>query len=523
MAIESEIGLKRLVSTSGIYLVGGVAQQAIGFLLLPLYTKFLATHEYGVLELLNTFGLISLMLLNLGLPSAIMKCYHRDCTSETDKEALLPTAIVLSVPILSVGCFVIFWLSTWLSSLLLGVSEGQHLVKLLATWILLSGVSSMLLAVFRAREEALIYSMLTLSQCLLLLILNIYFVAFLELGVEGILWGNTLSSAGIIFSGIPLLRKRVKLVFQKTLVKPLLAFALVMIPTALAGWVMEMSDRYFLGFFGNLSEVGLYSLGYKFGRLLEIMIVWPFQLAWPAFSFSISTQPNHKQIYARALTYLSAILICAVLMLSLMGRSLLQLIVHHNYIGAYRVVPLIALSYLFNGIYFCVSPGMHLSGNTRYLPLLIVGASVINILLNILMIPHFGMMGAAWATMISFALLASFTFLFSNTVYPIAYEYGRLIKLCSAGLILYCMSLFVHESSAFVLVSFNTMLILAFPLSLILVKFFDVEEYEVLLKSLSSVKKCIGLSALWKGSKHSSMEQPVSGADTRWKPAKKDR
>jgi len=206
-----------------------------------------------------------------------------------------------------------------------------------------------------------------------------------------------------------------------------------------------------------------------------------------------------------------------------MGRPLLQLIVHHNYVGAYKVVPLVALSYLFNGIYYCVSPGVHLSGNTRYLPLWIVGASLINILLNILMIPHFGMMGAAWATMISFSILAISTFVFSNIVYPIAYEYGRLTKLCAAGLILYCMSLFVYTSSTFVLVSFNTMLILAFPLSLILFKFFDLEEKQFLLKSLSAVKRVTGLSLLWKGAEHSSMEQPVSGADTRWKPAKKDR
>ena len=77
-----------------------------------------------------------------------------------------------------------------------------------------------------------------------------------------------------------MLRKGTKLVFQKTLVKPLLAFGLVVIPAALGGWVMEMSDRYFLGFFGNLSEVGIYSLGYKFGKLVQIAIVWPFQLAW---------------------------------------------------------------------------------------------------------------------------------------------------------------------------------------------------------------------------------------------------
>jgi len=275
-----------------------------------------------------------------------------------------------------------------------------------------------------------------------------------------------------------------------------LSFGLLMIPSLLAGWIMGMSDRYFLSFYGELSDVGIYSLGYKFGKLLEILIVWPFQLAWPAFSFSISADSNHTQMYARTLTYLLGVLIFALLGLSLMGRPLLQLIVHHDYVEAYKIIPLIALSYVFSGIHYCVSPGIHLSGNTRYLPVVTFSACLINILLNIIFIPHFGMIGAAWATVVSFGILGIATFLLSTIVYPIAYEYARITKLCVSGLLLYCINVVFRDSSIVCLVVSNIILILAFPILLVVFGFFDVGEKKLCFQKLCAFKKAVGLSAL---------------------------
>ena len=125
---------------------------------------------------------------------------------------------------------------------------------------------------------------------------------------------------------------------------------------------MGVSDRYFIAHFGELSEVGVYSVGYKFGTVLQILVVTPFQLAWPAFAFSISEAADHRFVYARTLTYLSAISVFGWLVLSELTEPLLRIMVHQAYVSAYKVVPMVAAAYVFNGIHFCVSPGIHIKG-----------------------------------------------------------------------------------------------------------------------------------------------------------------
>jgi len=483
MAANPQPRLRKLVSASGVYLIGGIAQQSIGFLMLPVYTSFLDTTHYGILEILNTIGLISLMLLSVGLPSAIVKVYHRDCSTHTEKEAILPVSLLLSLPTLLVGCLLVLLGSSWLSTLLLGSAGNSRLIELLALWIFLNCISMILLAFFRAREEALIYASISFSQFFLLLVLNIYFVYFLQLGVAGILWGNILSHASIILLSIPLLRKRAKLAFPKALVKPLLTFGLLVIPTAIAGWVMGVSDRYFIAHFGQLSEVGVYSVGYKFGMVLQFLVVTPFQLAWPAFAFSISEAADHRFVYARTLTYLSVISVFGWLVLSELTEPLLRIMVNQAYVSAYKVVPMIAAAYVFYGIHFCVSPGIHIKGKSKYIPLLVVGASLVNLLLNVLMIPRFGIMGAGWATTVSFSLLGISTILIAKTVYPINYEYARIAKVAAAGIVLYAGSLFVHTNSLATMIAWRITIIMAFPLLLLALQFLEADEKRFMLKT----------------------------------------
>jgi len=126
---------------------------------------------------------------------------------------------------------------------------------------------------------------------------------------------------------------------------------------------------------------------------------------------------------------------------------------------------MIAMGYMFNGIYYCVAPGIHLVGKTKYLPLLVVGASLSNVISNVLLIPEFGMIRAAWATTLSFAILAISTSLFSNAVYPIKYEHMRITKVLIAGLISYTLSLLVQSASLLPMAALYLTIILSFPLS----------------------------------------------------------
>jgi len=278
---------------------------------------------------------------------------------------------------------------------------------------------------------------------------NVTLVAGLGLGVRGILWGNLLSNAVALPLAFAVARRGSVPRIDRRLAVPLLRFGLLLVPVLFAGWVMDLSDRWVLGLYRSLSEVAVYGVGYKIGMVLHLAVVWPFQLAWPAVSFSISHREGHRETYGRTLTYLAAVTAFGVLAVSLGSRAALPLLVGEGYREAYRVVPLVAAGYAFNGVHYCVSPGLHLSGKTKYLPFLAGGAAALNLAGNALLVPRFGMMAAAGSTTAAFAALAAATLFIGQRFYPVHYEWGRLARVAAvAGLIYFAATRVPAASSA---------------------------------------------------------------------------
>lgn len=477
--------LRRVVRSSGVYAAGAIAQSGVSFFLLPVYTRFLEPTEYGVLELLNAFSAILFAVLMLGLPSAIIKCYHRDCDSPREQGTVLATAGWLELPVLLAVSTLVFVFAGPLGTWLVGTEQTVVLIRLVAANGVFSSLLAIVLASFRAGERAMAYSVFTLAQFAVAMALNVALVVGFGLGIRGVLWGNLISNALVLPIAVAAVRCASFRVNPR-LVGPLLRFGLLLIPVMLAGWVMDLSDRYVLRLYRDLEEVAVYGVGYKIAMVLQIGVVWPFQLAWPAVSFAISRRAGHQVTYARTLTYLSLLLAAAVLGLALLAPVALPAIVGAGYRESAKVVPAVALAYALNGIHYCVSPGLHLSGKTRYLPLLSGAAAALNLGLNFLLIPRFGMLGAVWATVIAFLGLAAATWTLSQRNYPVDYEVGRLLKIvAAAGAVYFLATAFEPRGLAWSLVWHLAMAGVAFPALLVAFNFLDRDER-------SAVRRAVG-------------------------------
>ncbi|HVR07217.1 MAG TPA: oligosaccharide flippase family protein [Thermoanaerobaculia bacterium] len=472
--------LRRVLAQSGVYAAAALAQQGVSFLLLPLYTRFVPQAQYGQLELLNAFSSIAFACLLLGLPSAIAKCYHRDCADDLQRRALLPTALLLGAPPLLAGGAVLAAAAGPVAGLLLGSASGAGLVRLMVAGGVLTSFVALVLASLRAEERALAFGVLSLVQFTAAMTANVLLVVRWRLGVAGILWGNLVSYALALALGLWLVRRgrrrppaaagepaaatggvahgaaeaaaaagfalpgseaavpaapvlvRGVPAFDRRLAGPLLRFGGLLIPVLLASWVMDLSDRWVLRLYTGLSDVAVYAVGYKIGMVLQVAVVWPFQLAWPAISFSISRRDGHRETYSRTATLLAAVMAAAIAGLTLLSRVALPALVGNAYRAAYQVVPLVALAYACNGLHYAFSPGVHLAGRTRYFPPLALAAAALNLGLNFLLIPPLGRMGAAWATAIAFAGFALGTAVLGQRFYPVPYEYGKLAKVAAA-------------------------------------------------------------------------------------------
>ncbi len=482
---EGGSDLKRLASSSGLYAVGELARRGLAFFLLPIYTRFLDPAEYGVLELLNALSGILFACLLLGLPSALTKCYHRDCETPHDRKSLLATTLALEIPVLLAVGSVAFVLAEPLGRLVIGEPGRGPLVRLVVATAVVLSIMAVILASFRARERASAFVWLNLTQFVPAMALNILFVVHFEMGVIGVLWGNLISSLLALACGLWVAVRGAELSFNRRLVRPLLSFGALLVPVMLATWAIDMSDRYVLRLYRGLEEIAVYGVGYKIAMVLQMAVVWPFQLAWPAVSFSISKRPDHKASYARVLTYLLLVLAFGWLGLSLLSRTLLTALVGDAYNRAYLMVAPVALAYVFNGVHFCLSPGVHIAGKTRYLTVISGVAAGLNLALNFLVVPRFGSLGAAWATTATFLFIAGATTVLSQRVHPVEHETGRLARIVVAGVSIYALAVAFEPTGALLASLWHLGLAtVGFPALLLLMGFATDDERAALRKVL---------------------------------------
>jgi O-antigen/teichoic acid export membrane protein len=458
-----------------VYGLGEVATKLVGFILIPLYTSHLSTSDYGILALLTICGSIGLSIFGLGLNSALFRSYY-DYKEEKERRVVVSTAFIISF-ISASALWMIGLLSAPLfSDLIFGKEEYVGYLKILFLASGLDILSGMPLAVFRARKESKKYSILTVLFIAMRLVLIIYFVAFLKKGIWGIIVANCIASflkAAILYLSII---KNITLSFSRTEAYKMLFFGIPLIATNLGALVINMSNRFFLKYYGSLSDVGLYSLGYQFGMIIQIILVIPFSLIWSPMVFSLKDESFAREYYSKMFTYFVMIGLFFCLALALMSKEVIQLMAEKTFWDGYYVVPIIALSYLFLGMRISVNIGIALARKSYYYAIVTVSGALINVLLNFAFIPHYGMMGAAWATLISFVIMWIMQYIISQRLYVISYEWIRIVKLFATSVIMYIIISYVSTDNIVISLLIKGALCLTYPLALLLVGFFDEEE-----------------------------------------------
>lgn len=418
----------RLLRNTLVYSVANGLQRFTGFLLIPLYTRVLSVESYGVMEVLAALTSSMLVLALLGLPSAFNKCYYRDCEREEDKKSLLGTAIILIMPATLLTAGLAMALAGPVARLLLGDRTQSDLVALSMISAAAYSLSQIPMMLLRVRESSVAYSALSFGQFLLMMALNLWMVGHLKMQIEGILLSSILSSAAVFLVCVPFVLRHASFRFSPPLARALLRFGIPMIPVSLCAWVMNLSDRWMLNFLANRHEVGLYGLGYRFGLLIDVVLVTPFQLAWPAFYFREAARSDARDLFARVLTWYVRAGGWITLAIALGGEIAVRLMAERDYWPGASVIPVIALAYFLIGCQYCVAPGIHLGGKTHWTPGLSVLGAGLNLALTYLWIPRWGMMGAAVATLASFAVVCAVTTCISRSAYGFHFEVGELLK-----------------------------------------------------------------------------------------------
>lgn len=471
--------LKYLVKHSFIYSISNFATKASGVILLPIYSTFFTVSEFGILGIIEVTISIFTEVLNFGLgQSLVMLSNHSDYRDR--KKSIFYTLSIVSVLIIIVFIALGELSLPFISSIFQNSSEFYTYLKLSIYIISLRVINIFFSNKLRADEKSVWFTAGNLTKLGLTLVFIIYFVAYKKLGISGVLYSYIISEAVLLLILLPLMIKNMIASFEKDIISVALKFGIPLIFTSVAMLILNFSDRYILKYFTNYNELGLYDLGYRISGVVNMFIIMPFNLALMPLAYKVYQQEGDKRYFSKLLTYLTLILVWAGLALSLFSENIIKIFaLNADYWGAAAVIPVIVFSYVFFGMRIVATLGMLLTKNTKSLAFITILASLLNIILNIIFIPRWGMMAAAYTTLISFIFLYWISYIVSQKFYRIPYENMKVVVIISIGVCLYIVSLAVNLNY-WLDILFKLLLILAFPLILYLLKFFEKREIESL-------------------------------------------
>lgn len=438
--------LRNLLKTSGIYAVASFISPLLALILSPYQAHALSYSDFGALVILTTFISLVAGITQLGLGSAFFRAYSWDYESPRDRLAVISTTIALmflfSLPVLAL----IMITAPWFVGVLLNSPSYTVALRLTALVIFMQNLTIPGFAWLRAENRAVYYSTLTILQLLITLVTTLLFVGTLQMGIIGAILATGSGYAVVNLLVLPVMIVYAGLSMRLDIIKNLLSFGIPIVANFVSGWVLRLSDRYLLGHFVSLKEAASYSAAYNIGSVLSVVIIGPFSLAWPTMMYAIAKKENASSVFRLVFRWFGLISLLATLSLSLLGVYLLDILFPADYHIAAPVIPVVACSTLFYGCYHIFTTGMALMRKMWYVVVFTTIAAIVNIGLNLFLIPWYGSMGAAYSTLLAYIVLAAVTYLVNNRLYPVPYEIGRFCIALCAGLLLYILSYYLFKS-----------------------------------------------------------------------------
>jgi len=427
--------LKQLFTHTTTYGMGDIATSVVGLLLLPVFTRYLSPAEYGVIALLLSVEAVTKVLFRWGVDSAYLRLSY-DYPKWEARQRLASTIffflVIVNGGLLVVGLAV----SPWIATQLFAIPEHINTLRLVLINTYAIGLFFLPFQTMRFEQRSRRFASVAFSRSALTLVMRLVLVVGIGLGVRGVVLADLVVTAvyavvlGYWYRGL------IRGTGSMNMLWDALKFGLPRLPHGIAHQATAVSDRYLLSTLATVSDVGVYAIGASIGLGMKYFTA-AFQTAWSPFLFEMMDQPNARDTHRTVATYVFLTLVLLAAGLSALADDLVRILTPDEFHAAAIVVPWISVGVLFQGIYQLTSVGLAITKQTQYYPITTALAAATNITANLALIPAYGILGAAWANTASYGVLAAAGMMFSQRHYPMRYEWGRLSRICAAGVVAY--------------------------------------------------------------------------------------
>jgi O-antigen/teichoic acid export membrane protein len=415
-----------------VYGLGSVAQTLLGVILLPLYAHYFAPAEFGILSLITLVATLAGAVFYFGSSSALARSYF-DYDTDAERRQTVTTALLvtLSGALLQIGLGL--GLSRLLSIRLFGTPGYRiHIAMALASSAV-TFVNGLFLVVlrFERRSVAVVASnvcaLLVTTACILWLLFG------LRLGLLAPILGGLVGQTTVAIALAWLVRHQFAGGISRRELGIQLRFGFGALCIGAAYYVLDSVDRLILNRLTSLADVGIYSLGYRIGMLIHVVFILPFSQIWSPMRMEYRHDAGAPELFRLILTYYWIIGLLATVLIGIFAREIVAVAGAAEYQSASRVVPVVMLSHLVYGVVGIVDSGIIFSRRLAYQVAIFAAGALLNIGLNLLLIPRWGYMAAAYVTLLSYVAVAVAVFIVSNRFHHQEVERARVGLVIASG------------------------------------------------------------------------------------------
>ena len=412
-----------------LYGIGFISLRAVSFLLLPFYTTALNTYVAGEVFIFFAFLAFMNAFYSFGMDSALLKFHSKNNNVfSTSIISILLFSIPFSVMLFYFNDFLALFLfnrNTW-------HIHNYNWIIFIIIILFFDVLSSRTMTLIRKIEKPFYYLIISLINVTCSLLLTWYFVnniANHDLRLNGVILA-TASVSIIQFIGLlPIMISNIKSpLFNIKIFKEMFAFAWPFFPATIFFIIIELSDRIILEHLCGLNQVGLYGAGYKIAALV-LMLVRAFNLNWqPHYIKKGKEHENHEHLIKNDFSKIGSLfivfLIAIITALSSLYPYIINYIVGTDFIKGGEVIPIIAMSYGFYGLFILQMPSLFIKNKQNWSPFIWGSGALINIIGNFLLIGKFnlGYLGAAWATLAAYFTMAFCMLILNHYWFKVIYN-----------------------------------------------------------------------------------------------------
>lgn len=416
-------------------------EKLLGFVILPIYTKYFNATEYGIIDMIGTVLQVTCIFGLLQLETSLQRYYYE---YDKLKRKLLVSTIYYWIGSCSLAIgIIIFFISDILSQRLFGSTDYAILIKTIAIQLPLTNISMLGLVLLRFEKENLKFLSVIIAKVASTLLFVYLFVVYLKLGLKGVF----IAQVSAIFCSTSLVtfyvRKQFILKLSKIMSRKNLSYALPQFPARVGSMVLGQANRFFMLGYLSLAAIGIYSVSMKLASSIQLVNT-AFIMAWAPFMHIQFKKENNQKVFSNVFPLVVGLTFLCVCLISLFSLEMVKLLATPEFYSAAKYVGGLSLFFSLYIIKEVVDIGPKIKEKTKYLSLTFILSVIVNVGSLYILIQFLELKGVVIAMVITNLFLVGLSWFISNKLYYIPFSIVKFVLLLLPTLFISIMMMYIE-------------------------------------------------------------------------------